>query len=149
MLGKRTHPSGCSHPLIPPLIEVACKCGGKVVCVHPTNAKGYSDTPEGWWLRAKEDHSFIAKCNKCHFSKKNLSYFEVIKIGPPYYSASVGLDNIWGWNREHFETVIQYLEGFTVSNRWQRYMRYIPGKWKSVSRRSTYVKAAKKLLQCH
>lgn len=147
MLGKRTHPAPCSHPRIPPLIELACKCGGLITCTHPVNSEGYSDTPEGWWLRTAEDRSFTVKCNKCHFSKKNLNYFEVVQIGPPYYSASVGLDHIWGWNKEHLETIIQYLHGDPITNRWLGYMRYVPGKWKAISRRSTYIKAAKKVLK--
>ncbi len=147
ILGRRNNPSGMSHPLIPPLIELRCRCGGKIHCEHPSNIKGRYDTLEGYYMHTAEDKSFTAKCEKCSFSKKNLSYFDLTKIGDPFYIASVGQVPIWGWNREHFKMVIAYLDGEdTSNNRWHSYTKYISGKWKSPSRKAAFIKAGKKIL---
>ena len=148
MIGRRSTPGGQFHPLIPPLIELRCKCGGKITCEHPVNLNGYSDTPEGWFMRTAEDNEFNAKCNKCSFSKKGLTYFQLKEIGEPYFSASVGTEAIWGWNREHYQMVIDYLRGNDISgSRWQIYKQFISGKWKSKSRKNSYIKAAEKVLK--
>ena len=147
MIGRRYSPGGWFHPLVPPIIELKCKCGGKVTCVHPANEKGYVDTPDGWNYQTKNDNSFKAKCNECCISEKALTYFDLQKFGAPFYSASVGTDCIWGWNKEHFQMIINYLEGKEVAdNRWRIYRTFIPGKWKSKSRKNAFVKAAKKAI---
>ncbi|WP_027710382.1 hypothetical protein [Zooshikella ganghwensis] len=147
MIGRRKSPGGMFHPLVPPLIELRCKCGGKIICQHPLNAKGYSDTPDGWFLKTEGDNKFSAKCDSCSTSKRNLNYFELEDLGSPYYSASVGSECIWGWNKEHFKMIIDYLEGKDIeNNRWRMYRQFIPGKWKAKSRRDAFVKTAKKAL---
>jgi hypothetical protein len=147
MIGSRKQPQRFTHPLIPPLIELECRCGELIRCEHPVNKKGYSDTPEGWSRRTRIDRSFTAKCNRCGFSKNNLSYFDCIELGPLYYTASVGYEYIWGWNHEHLSAVVDFLEGrLSRENRWYWYMSFVPGKWKTRSRRHAFIKAAKKVL---
>lgn len=148
MFHNRSQPSGISHCLVPPLIELRCpKCGGILSCEHPVNAEGYSDTPSGWWRKSGEDKNFVARCQSCFFTKKHLSYFDLPLLGELYFQSSVGTSNFWAWNHEHLQMLLAYLENEkTYSSRWLIYQRFIPSAWKKTARRGAFIKAARKML---
>ena len=146
MFHGRENPN--SHPLVPPLVALVCPhCGGELICVHPLAKDGYTDLPSGWFHRTAEDALFQANCTHCHFSRKELTYFDLAKIGNLYYQAQVGYTNFWAWNREHLTLIIDYLGGVnTETHKWKNYRRFILGTWKRKSRRGSFIKAGQRLL---
>ncbi len=147
MLRGRTKPS-YGHALVPTLIELRCpNCSGMLRVTHPSHTTGATDTPDGWFLWSRLKPNWRVDCTKCLRRRSNVSYDELPDLGALYYSASVGTDELWAWNREHLEMLLAYLRYQDVaSSRWRAYKTFIPGRWKSPRRRSEYVKAAERLL---
>lgn len=151
MFHGRTHASGNSHSLVPPLIELKCpQCGGLLACAHPAYEQGFSHTQSGVWDQSAEDKGFIARCKSCTFNRDQLSYFDLPKIGELYFQTSVVTINFWAWNREHLQMLLAVLEGKRLdSNRWWEFRRFIPSAWKKPSRRVLFMRAARKMLAQH
>jgi hypothetical protein len=152
MFHGRIQPSGSSHSRVPPLIELRCpNCSGILVCKHPAYLKGGSETASGYWGTTSQDKSFQASCSSCFFTRKDLSYFDLPKIGELYFQASVGRIHFWAWNHEHLEVLLSFLEGKPLleSRWWKNYWKFIPGAWKQPSHRKALINTANKLLQAY
>lgn len=148
MFRGRTDPSGMSHPLVPPLIELRCRCGGHLRLEHPGYEEGRIDTLENYYTEHDSVAEWTAACDGCLMRKSGIEYSALPEMGELFYLKRVGNEELWGWNREHLEMVIAFLEGKDISgNRWKAYSKFIRGSWQIKSRRHAFIKAGKAMLK--
>jgi hypothetical protein len=137
-----------SHPWVPPLIELRCRrCGGLLRLEHPGYKDGRIDTLENYYTVHDSVAEWIAACDGCLFRESGIDYATLPQMGDLFYLTRVGNEELWGWNREHLEMVIAFLEAKDISrNRWRAYSKFIRGRWQIKSRRHAIIKAGKELL---
>lgn len=133
------------HVTRPTELALRCpRCNGLARATQPAHAKAWSvgDCSPEWGER------WGVACERCPHRASELPWEAMHDAYPLYFVTQVGQVELWAWNRDHLGLIVHILEGGDASDHPLGYFAtYLQQEWLRRTRRLTFAKVARRLLE--